>query len=580
LDDWSARRWGAWVAVTSLLATIACTWPLALHFSSAVPLGTETAATIPVFDVWTLWWSADRFVHTYAGLWDAPIFHPILGAFAFSEPMLLPGAVASPLFALHAPPALAHNFILVAALCTNGMLSCRCARALGVERLPALLAGVLMVAMPFLAKMQGELPVLLIGGTLATLDGAVRFGRDGRTLHAGIAGVGLVAQALTSLQLSLFSFLFAAAAGLVALAQRRFDRGSALRLGGTALVTALVVYFIVREPMRIHQQLGFHRDAELTQSLSANVGDFFSRPQGALIPFPPSEDVAAFTEGLFPGLVLFVLAAYGVIRPTDAARRPWRWYFVGACIAAFLLSLGLNFSVFGWVPFQALRSLPGFGEVRSVFRCAVFLQMHLAVLAGLGLSAIWRRYAEAPRSAGGEARGTSRARGATLAVGLLGALENLSVPARLLPLPAPRADWTRYLAAQPPDTVLAHVPFPSGRDVEDLAPEAWRMYAQIDHQRSLVNGYSSYFPALHREFMFAMGSQFPHPMLACALRRVFHADLLVVDSAWLSLHSADFAQLGPILHPEYADSAVAIYRLQPSEEQCPPMRIDIGAQRP
>jgi hypothetical protein len=69
-------------------------------------------------------------------------------------------------------------------------------------------------------------------------------------------------------------------------------------------------------------------------------------------------------------------------------------------------------------------------------------------------------------------------------------------------------------------------------------------------------------------------------MLACALRRVFHADLLVVDSDWLSLHSADFVQLSPILHPEYADSAVAIYRLQPSEEQCPPMRIDLGAQHP
>jgi hypothetical protein len=168
LDDWSARRWGACVAVACLVAAIACTWPLALHFSGAIPLGTETAATIPVFDVWTLWWSADRLVHGYARLWDAPIFHPTEGAFAFSEPMLLPGAMASPLFALHAPPALAHNFILVAALCTNGMLSCRCARALGVERLPALLAGVLMVALPFLAKMQGELPVLLIGGTLAT----------------------------------------------------------------------------------------------------------------------------------------------------------------------------------------------------------------------------------------------------------------------------------------------------------------------------------------------------------------------------------------------------------------------------
>ena len=529
-------------------------------------MGTETAATIPVFDVWTLWWSADRLLHGYVGLWDAPIFHPTLGTFAFSEPMLLPGAVVSPLFALHAPPALAHNFVLVAALCSNGILSCRCSRALGVERLPAVLAAVLMVALPFLAKMQGELPVLLIGGTLATLDGALRFGRDGRTLHAAIAGLGLVVQALMSLQLTLFSWLFALAACLVALAQRRFTRASMLRLGGVAFVTAVLLYFIVREPMRIHEQFGFHRDIELTRSLSARVGDFFSRPAGALVPFPPSEDAAVFTGGLFPGLIVLALAAYGVMRPPAAARSPWRWYLASACSAAFLLALGLNLSVFGWVPFEALRSLPGFGEIRSVFRCAVFLQMHLVVLAGLGLSAVMRRYAD-----------TGHARAVTTVVGLLGALESLSLPARLLPMPAPRAGWTTYVAGQPPDTVLAHVPFPSGGNVEDLAPEAWRMYAQIEHRRALVNGYSSNFPALQREFMFAMGSQFPHPMLACALARVFHAELLVVDSDWLSIHAADFAQLGPMLRPAYADSSVAIYRLQPSEAQCPPMRIDVGA---
>jgi hypothetical protein len=543
-----------------------CTWPLALHFSSAIPLGTETAATIPVFDVWTLWWSADRLLHGYVGLWDAPIFHPTQGAFAFSEPMLLPGAVVSPLFALHAPPALAHNFVLVAALCSNGILSCRCSRALGVERLPAVLAAVLMVALPFLAKMQGELPVLLIGGTLATLDGAVRFGRDGRTLHAAVAGLGLLVQALTSLQLTLFSWLFALAACLVALAQRRFARASALRLGGAALVTALLLYCIVRVPMRIHEQFGFHREIELTRSLSANVGDFFSRPQGAVVPFPPSEDPAVFTGGLFPGLLVLALAVYGVVRPPDAARGPWRWYLVGACGAAFLLALGLNFSIFGWVPFEALRSLPGFGEIRSVFRCAVFLQMHLVLLAGLGLSAVMHRAAD-----------TGHARAIVTGVGLLGALESLSLPARLLSLPSPRSAWTTYVASQAPNTVLAHVPFPSAGNVEDLAPEAWRMYAQIDHRRALVNGYSSNFPALERELMFAMGSQFPHPMLACALARVFHTELLVVDSDWLAVHAADFAQLGPMLRPAYVDSAVAIYRLQPSEAQCPPMRIDIGA---
>jgi hypothetical protein len=31
-----------------------------------------------VFDVWTLWWSADRLMHGYADLWNALIFHPVV----------------------------------------------------------------------------------------------------------------------------------------------------------------------------------------------------------------------------------------------------------------------------------------------------------------------------------------------------------------------------------------------------------------------------------------------------------------------------------------------------------------------
>ncbi len=125
--------------------------------------------------------------------------------------------------------------------------------------------------------------------------------------------------------------------------------------------------------------------------------------------------------------------------------------------------------------------------------------------------------------------------------------------------------------------MLAHVPFPAGPDVEDFAVEAWRLYAQIDHGRPLVNGYASNFPAVYREFMFAMDAAFPKQILACALRTVFHADLLVVDQDWLGSHRPAFdAEVMPLLAPAYADAAVAIYRLHPPPGVCPPMRIDLG----
>jgi hypothetical protein len=330
-------------------------------------------------------------------------------------------------------------------------------------------------------------------------------------------------------------------------------------------VVSLVLYALAREPLRVHQGLGFTRQEDLVQSLSARASDFLSRPLRAIAPFPSREDPSAFTQGLFPGLLLLALAALGAIAPLpDSRRGRWRWYALVACQVAFLLTLGLNLSFAGWRPFATLRKLPGFAEIRSVFRCAVFVQVHLVLLAAFGLAAIQRRFGP-----------TLRAKASVLGIGLLAAVENLGTPVALLPLPRSAA-WVAYLASQPPGTVVAHIPFPRSGTVEDLEPEAYRMLAQITHRQPLVNGYASNFPAVHREFLFAMSAAFPNHPLGCALRRVFETDLLVVDQGWLSSHRPGFAQFATMLVPVYSDSDVAVFRMEPSLDECPPMRLQVG----
>ncbi len=561
MDSWPDRSWAAAVWGACWLAAVAVTWPLALHVARAVPLGTETAATIPVFDIWTLWWSAHGPAHGYAGFWDAPIFHPTGGAFALSEPMVLPGLMAAPLFALHAPPALAHNLVLLTLLATNGVFGCRLARAFGATRAAARAGGILTVTLPFFAKLQGELPIVAVAGGLAALDGVVRFGARGRFAHAVQAAGGLTAQALCCEQLTGPAAIFVLGAAAVALGQRRFQRAAIARLCGALAVAALLIAALARTPLAVHRQLGLQRSAEVVQSLSAGVTDLFTRPGHAWLSFPAREAPDRFTGGLFPGVGLLLLAATGVLDRPAAGRR-WRWYAVGAVIVADALALGLNLSIGGWRPFSWLRALPGMTQLRSPFRIAVFAQAHLACLAALGLDALARRLGK---------------RGLALILGLLAAAENLSLPAPLLDVPATaRTAWTAFVAAQPAGTVVAHVPFPSRGEVDDLAPEAWRMFAQIDHGRPLVNGYASYFPPLHRELMFAMGRAFPAPILACALHRAFGADLLVVDQPWLVAHRAAFEDVMPLLTPAYADAQVAIFRLTPTAQSCPPMRAEVG----
>src|SRR5687768_1644436 len=158
--------WSALVVGSCLLAALVATWPLATTLLTAVPLGTERESTVPLLNIWTLWWNADRAAQGFAHYWDAPFFFPFDGVFTFSEPQTLIGLAVAPLWAVSAPPALIYNLAVLGMLTLNGIFAYRLARALHVPRLPALLAGLLTVTLPFLANMSGVSHLLPIFGLL------------------------------------------------------------------------------------------------------------------------------------------------------------------------------------------------------------------------------------------------------------------------------------------------------------------------------------------------------------------------------------------------------------------------------
>ncbi len=134
--------------VLCLLAAIAATWPLQPAIAGALPLGTEHEATVPLFNLWTLWWDADRVPHGFDGLWNAPIFHPLEGTFTFSEPLLLQGVTLSPLWWMGVPPAAIYNLAILLTLVCNGLATRSLARALGAPSGAALLAALAGVTLP------------------------------------------------------------------------------------------------------------------------------------------------------------------------------------------------------------------------------------------------------------------------------------------------------------------------------------------------------------------------------------------------------------------------------------------------
>jgi hypothetical protein len=549
--------------VLCLLAAIVATWPLLPSIAGALPLGTEHEATVPLFNLWSLWWDADRVPHGFAGLWNAPIFHPLEGTFTFSEPMLLQGVTLSPLWWTGAPPAAIYNLAILLTLACNGLATRSLARALGAPPGAALLAALAGVTLPYTAKVLGVLPVLPLFGTIWALAALVRFGKEGGWRPAALAVLSFATQFLAGQQMALLSLPFLLLAGLVALAEQRFRARSVATLGALAILGTLVLSPIASTVRSFHQKYGFTRSERVVTALSAQPGDFTTRPGSSRLAFPPRENTyRGDTGGLFPGFLLLGLGAAGAwLGWRQGERRLWIACLLVCAVGGGLLALGLNLRIGDWRPFATLREVvPGLRTLRSPFRAVAISQAVLAALAALALArlASWRGRA---------------GRILALALGVLAAAENLASPGVLVPTPAtPRTAWTSWLRERPGKLIVAHVPLPRGLHVSDYEVETWRMFAQMDHQRPLLNGYSGYFPSGYGTFQLDMDLNFPSDRLLCMMAFGWGVNTLVLDRPYLEERRALFESdsLRGFFGRGYSDSKVVVVRLNPPPEACGP----------
>lgn len=548
-------------SVLCLLAAIAATWPLLPSMAGALPLGTEQEATVPLLNLWTLWWDADRVPHGLFGLWNAPIFHPLEGTFTFSEPLLLQGIALSPLWWMGAPPAAIYNLAILSTLVCNGLATRSLALALGAPRGAALLAALAGVTLPYSAKVLGVLPVLPLFGTIWALAALVHFGKQGGWRPAAVAVLAFAVQLLAGQQMALLSLPFLLLAGLTALAEQRFRIRSVAVLGVLAILGAIALSPIAATVGNFHEKYQLRRSEEVVAALSAKAWDFTTRPSSARLAFPPRESAeVGDTGGLFPGFLLLGLGAAGAwLGWRQGERRLWIACLLACAVGGGLLALGLNLRIGDWRPFASLREVvPGFRTLRSPFRAVAISQVVLAALAALALArlASWRGNA---------------GRILALALGALAATENLASPGALVPTPAtPRTAWTSWLREQPGKLIVAHVPLPRGLHVSDYEVEAWRMFAQIDHHRPLLNGYSGYFPSGYGTFQMDMDQNFPSDRLLCMMAFGLGVNTLILDRPYLEERRALFESdsLRGFFGPGYSDPGVVIVRLSPPPEAC------------
>ena len=162
-------------------------------------------------------------------------------------------------------------------------------------------------------------------------------------------------------------------------------------------------------------------------------------------------------------------------------------YLVLGTIFALLLSVGLRFNLDGIQPYQWIRDyIPGFAQLRSPFRFAVFVQIHVALLAGFGMQnlARWLRSWQAPLSMG------------LAAIVLFEALA-LPLPLQSVPMLSQNIPWQQWINAQQPPTRIVFLPFAPKSGVASFEQTTRWMLGSYQLQGDLLNGYSGFFPPDH-----------------------------------------------------------------------------------
>ncbi|MCP4175997.1 MAG: hypothetical protein GY758_35090 [Fuerstiella sp.] len=459
--------------------------PVLRFAGTSLPIRSNLLTTVPVFNAWTIWWNADRFLHGFSGYWDAPIFFPADNAFAFSEPQPATLIVA-PIVWLTGSPASAYNAYLLLSLFLNGIVSFMILRRHGVSRSLATIGGVMMVWLPISLRQLDVLQLIPVWPLLWVWDVLTRHGRAPSRRTGLEFAIAFSFSFYTCVHQTLLLSVVLIATVWILLAAIRSPRFWSMSL--LAIASVAIPVAVVLVPMR--QTLtdnNFKRSEKTVTRLSARASDLFLLPKDA-----PLRGGGSKRFGLSPGWLKFVLAGCGIAWGVRRRKhRRWVFFLAATVLVSGLLALGPRLKIGEFQPWWTVAEwCPGLRQVRSVFRFTYLAQMAIILLSVIGLWELWLRLRIRTR----------RAMLASSVIAVLGVLAIAEVPAPQ-PLVAGvpdlnrHAGWTGFVKENTPDgKSIACLPFSPGTKAANFSVTSRWMYMGTLHGVPLVNGYSGFFP--------------------------------------------------------------------------------------
>ena len=503
----------AWPYALFFLLTIAMTWPHALFLGTRVPGRYGAVGQDALLNVWGLQQGVKNVLGADRGLFESNAFWPHELSLCFTDHLMgwWPAALFLRLFTDNS--VFIYSFLLLSTFFLSACGAYLVALHLTGSRLGAALAGAMFGFCPFRfsqyghfaglslqwmafsfffvlryldRKEQSEQPPDSEDGSLLPGRSGTAFARLGSILdrpicNAVVAFLFLILQTLCS---GIYGLYYCVFLGLYLVLRAGLRKSWSVK-GAAALVVWSAALFICLLPFYwpnivLKKRLGFERTLEENVRLASDVLTILTPPENSMMytrvlaGMPPG-------EGQFPGLIVLLLAGYGVWTLWQNGKKETAILFTVCGLSCWVLSLGprIKFNAEPLVPgpYALLMLLvPVFKVLRMSTRFGAFFIFSLSVLAAFGAKE-WLR----PRK-------EKRVQHFVLMLLIL-CMEYMALP----PLgPAPDADGIppvyQWMASQKEQKAVIELPYTHGYT------DAFTMFFSMHHSMKILNGYASFSP--------------------------------------------------------------------------------------
>ena len=491
------RQFQFWLLAVLLCGATAVLWtyPLVQHLGSGIPLGSETVPTVTLFNVWTMIWNSKSISNFYNDFWNAPIFFPLENTFAFSDPQPFSGVLFHILQSITTDRVSAYGLLILLTLMLNGCGACFFLRRLGVSNIATLISSVFAVTLPFVSRELGVLQIASIYPVLFSWGIFLVFAEKQRIVSSVLLGAAVGITFLTCSYYGVYQSLLLPLCGLCWLRRQHFKLKPILFSALAVLVCVVLITPLllkqgpqgVNKPRSLKSIINTSAHYHHYRSLDSMFAKAYSVPwlvahdqyKGAQVP-----------QDLYPGTGLLLCAVVGLVlgmRSREYRRATVFLFTLGA--VGLMLSFGPKNPAGGTILYDfVLHFHPGFPSLRSPYRFSVFLQIALLGLSALSIN---RLCASTKRD------------GVTIAMVLvLFSLFEIKPSAqRTYPLSSRLESYQQLdqQMAQLADGPVAFYPASRGGSIRNFEHTVIYMLLSIDWNRSLVNGYSGFFPKQVKE---------------------------------------------------------------------------------